>query len=73
MGYKVYYDPTLRWLFFVSIIAVFGMAWHYWQVMGARLIPAEAQHPRIHEKLPASSQPLPITGQSGRENAGGDV
>ncbi len=45
MGYKVYYDPTLRWLFFVSIIAVFGMAWHYWQVMGARLFPAEAQHP----------------------------
>ena len=43
MGYKVYYDPTLRWLFFVSIIAVIGMGWHYWQVMGSRLFPVEAQ------------------------------
>ena len=53
MGYKVYYDPTLRWLFFVSIIAVIGMGWHYWQVMGARLFPAEAQHQRSDEKSPA--------------------
>lgn len=73
MGYKVYYDPTLRWLFFVSIMAVFGMAWHYWQVMGARLIPVEAQHPRTHEKPPASGKPLSVARQGGGENAGEDV
>jgi len=65
MGYKVYYDPTLRWLFFVSIIAVIGMGWHYWQVMGARLFPAEAQHQRSDEK---SSAPT-----GGLANAGEDV
>ena len=65
MGYKVYYDPTLRWLFFVSIIAVIGMGWHYWQVMGARLFPAEAQHQRSDEK---SSAPT-----GGPANAGEDV
>lgn len=51
MGYKVYYDPTLRWLFFVSILAVLGMAWHYWQVMGSRLFPAEAQLQSTEDKL----------------------
>ena len=50
MGYKVYYDPTLRWLFFVAIIAVIGMAWHYWTVMGSRLFPAEAQRPAEPDK-----------------------
>ena len=50
MGYKVYYDPTLRWLFFVAIFAVIGMAWHYWQVMGSRLFPAEAQHSPLVDK-----------------------
>jgi len=55
MGYKVYYDPTLRWLFFVSIIAVIGMGWHYWQVMGARLFPAEAQRQTSDNKSPKPS------------------
>lgn len=44
MGYKIFYDPTLKWLFFVSVIAVLGMAWHYWTVMGARLFPAALQN-----------------------------
>lgn len=43
MGYKVYYDPTLRWLFFVSILAVVGLGWHYWRVMGSRLWPTQLQ------------------------------
>lgn len=46
MGYKVYYDPTLRWLFFVSIVAVVGLAMHYWRVMGSRLWPAVLQESR---------------------------
>lgn len=31
MGYKIYYDPTLRWLFFAAMMTVFGLALHYWQ------------------------------------------
>jgi cytochrome c biogenesis protein len=46
MGYKVYYDPTLRWLFFVSVLAVIGLGMHYWRVMGSRLWPAVLQDAR---------------------------
>ena len=31
MGYKVFYDPTLAWLFWASVIAVFGLSVHYWR------------------------------------------
>ncbi len=33
MGYKIFYDPTLRWLFISAIVAVFGLAYHYWRKM----------------------------------------
>jgi cytochrome c biogenesis protein len=33
MGYTIFYDPTLRWLFFVSVIAVLGLGWHFWKKM----------------------------------------
>jgi predicted negative regulator of RcsB-dependent stress response len=34
MGYKVFYDPTLRWLFIISIIGIVGMFAHYWRKLG---------------------------------------
>ncbi|NOY62342.1 MAG: hypothetical protein GXP10_04165 [Gammaproteobacteria bacterium] len=30
MGYKVFYDPTIHWLFFVSVLGVLGLSYHYW-------------------------------------------
>ncbi len=30
MGYTIFYDPTLRWLFFISIFGVIGLGWHFW-------------------------------------------
>lgn len=30
MGYTIFYDPTLRWLFFISVFGVLGLAWHLW-------------------------------------------
>ena len=41
MGYKVFYDPTLQWLFMVAVAGVLGMAAHFWQKFGA-LAPAAA-------------------------------
>ena len=35
MGYKIFYDPTLSWLFICAILAVLGMALHYWQKFSA--------------------------------------
>lgn len=31
MGYRVFYDPTIQWLFWISMLTIFGMAWHFWQ------------------------------------------
>ncbi len=33
MGYKIFYDPTLFWLFIASVVAVLGLAYHYWRKM----------------------------------------
>lgn len=30
MGYTIFYDPTIRWLFFVSVFGVLGLGWHLW-------------------------------------------
>lgn len=34
MGYKIFYDPTLQWLFVTSIIGVLGLFTHFWQKFG---------------------------------------
>lgn len=68
MGYKIFYDPTIKWLFFVSVIAVGGMAWHYWQVMGARLFPAVMQTDATAESVIPSSAP-----ETGGTKAGDSV
>jgi cytochrome c biogenesis protein ResB len=31
MGYKLFYDPTLHWLFISAILAILGMAAHFWR------------------------------------------
>jgi cytochrome c biogenesis protein len=31
MGYRLFYDPTIQWLFFVSIAGVFGLAHYLWK------------------------------------------
>lgn len=38
MGYKIFYDPTLKWLFMVAMTGVLGMAAHFWRKFGA-LVP----------------------------------
>ncbi|ALP54630.1 hypothetical protein Tel_16550 [Candidatus Tenderia electrophaga] len=30
MGYKIFYDPTLKWLFIAAVWTVFGLSLHYW-------------------------------------------
>ena len=36
MGYTVFYDRTISWLLAASIVAVLGLAWHFWQKFAAR-------------------------------------
>lgn len=36
MGYKIFYDPTLKWLFLAAMLAVAGLAYHYWGKFGSQ-------------------------------------
>lgn len=31
MGYRVFYDPTIQWLFYVTIAGVFGLTHYFWK------------------------------------------
>jgi len=35
MGYKLFYDPTLHWLFITAIFGILGMATHFWRKFSA--------------------------------------
>lgn len=43
MGYRIFYDPTIQLLFWVSVLGVFGLFAHFWQKLGLRAAP-EALH-----------------------------
>ena len=34
MGYEVYYDPMLAWLFAAALIGIGGLGWHFYQKLG---------------------------------------
>ena len=36
MGYKIFFDPTLKWMFIVAMVGVCGMGAHFWRRFGAR-------------------------------------
>lgn len=42
MGYTIFHDPTLRWLFLVSVLAVLGLGWHLWQKT-AQALPLQSE------------------------------
>lgn len=31
MGYRLFYDPTIQWMFFISIMGVFGLTQYFWK------------------------------------------
>jgi cytochrome c biogenesis protein len=43
MGYKVFYDPTLHWMFLAAVIAIIGLSAHFWRKFGAVQAYAAAQ------------------------------
>ena len=58
MGYKLYYDPTLHWLFITAIIAVIGLAAHFWRRFGAIQAYAATQEATRGASLPGSGEVL---------------
>jgi cytochrome c biogenesis protein len=51
MGYKIYYDPTLPWLFIVSFMTVFGLAAHLWRKIGSVQVSAAAQEQQARARV----------------------
>jgi len=31
MGYRLFYDPTIQWMFFVSVAGVLGLGYYFWK------------------------------------------
>jgi len=42
MGYRVFYDPTIQWMFFISIMGVLGLTQYFWKKINL--------HPWMDEK-----------------------
>ena len=63
MGYKVFYDPTLHWLFGAAMMAVLGLGTHFWRKSGASLQIAPARVKDAPE-VPRASSPDTAAGRS---------
>jgi cytochrome c biogenesis protein len=50
MGYRIFFDPTLPWLFVLATVAATGLAWHLWRRAVAGPLPARR---RRMEEFPA--------------------
>ena len=64
MGYTVFYDPTLHWLFGAAIMAILGLGTHFWRKAGASLQVAPARTIDAPE-APGVSPSGAVTGRSG--------
>lgn len=58
MGYKLFYDPTLHWLFITAIIGILGLAAHFWQRFAA--LPIHSRGDVKQPALPAGSGSIPV-------------
>jgi cytochrome c biogenesis protein len=36
MGYRVFYDPTIQWLFFVTVAGVIGLSHYFWKKLNLK-------------------------------------
>ncbi len=55
MGYKLFYDPTLQWMFVTSLIGVLGMSVHFWRKFAAQMpgvVAATPVKPRKYSQGP---------------------
>lgn len=63
MGYKIFYDPTLHWMFAAAVLSVVGLGGYFWSRFG-RLNASMANHVAIPEAPPTSWTPRPVRGES---------
>jgi cytochrome c biogenesis protein ResB len=56
MGYKLFYDPTLHWMFLAAVIAIAGLAAHFWRKFGAVQAYAAAQETSRGRFVPSPTE-----------------
>jgi len=58
MGYKLFYDPTLQWMFLAAFITIAGLSAHLWRKLAAEPLGLDdaLRHEKTHAKgsVPAS-------------------
>lgn len=67
MGYKIFYDPTLHWMFAASVLSVAGLGWHFWRRFGDLRAAALASTPipaQIGSEGAWPTKPVPVRGGS---------
>lgn len=50
MGYRIFYDPTIHWMFYVAIAGVLGLAFYFWRKINLQPWtedPGEQQSPTV--------------------------
>ena len=57
MGYRLFYDPTIQWMFFVSILGVLGLSQYFWKKVN--LVPWMNETPDSLSPEPLSPDSLP--------------
>ena len=63
MGYKVFYDPTLHWLFGAAIMAILGLGTHFWRKAGVSLQIAPVLAAIDAPEVPRASPPDATAGR----------
>ena len=64
MGYRLFYDPTIQWMFFVSMLGVIGLSHYFWKK--TNLVPWMKEAPDPLSQEPSSQEPT-VSGSSKSE------
>jgi cytochrome c biogenesis protein len=55
MGYRIFYDPTIQWMFFIAVAGVLGLGFYFWRKINLQPWTEEALEEASQEK---SKEPL---------------
>jgi|GEM_PF-379119 len=58
MGYRIFYDPTIQWMFFISVAGVAGLGFYFWQKINLQPWTEETQEELLKESL---TEPLNLS------------
>jgi len=57
MGYRLFYDPTIQWLFFVAIMGVLGLSHYFWKKTNLLPWMSELPDPLVPDAVTDDSRP----------------